>query len=123
MGVPEKVAVPLLFAVKVTPVGSVPVRVSVGAGYPVVVTVKLKAVPTVALVLAALVMAGAWLTVKTKDWVAGCPIPFEAVIVRLYTPVLPAAGVPAMVAVPFPLSVKPSPEGKVALLSLMDGVG
>ena len=61
MGVPEKVAVPLLFAVKVTPVGSVPVRVSVGAGYPVVVTVKLKAVPTVALVLAALVMAGAWL--------------------------------------------------------------
>ena len=123
MGVPEKVAVPLALAVKVTPVGSVPVRVSVGAGYPVVVTVKLKAVPTVALALAALVMAGAWLTVKAKGWVAGWPIPFVAVIVRLYRPVVPAAGVPAMVAVPFPLSVKLSPEGNAALLSLMDGVG
>ena len=72
MGVPEKVAVPLPLAVKVTPVGSVPVRASVGAGYPVVVTVKLKAVPTVALALAALVMAGAWLTVKAKaGWPAG----------------------------------------------------
>ena len=83
VGVPEKVAVPLLLAVKVTPVGRVPVRDSVGVGYPVVVTVKLKAVPTVALALAALVMAGAWLTVKAKDWAAGCPVPFEAVIVRL----------------------------------------
>ena len=70
MGVPEKVAVPLALAVKVMPVGSVPVRASVGAGYPVVVTVKLKAVPTVALALAALVMAGAWLACAVTATVA-----------------------------------------------------
>ena len=34
-GVPAMVAVPLLPGVKVTPVGSVPVLVRVGSGYPV----------------------------------------------------------------------------------------
>ena len=43
----------------VTPLGSVPVSVRDGAGAPVVVTVKLPAVPTVNVVLLALVMPGA----------------------------------------------------------------
>src|SRR5215469_684711 len=70
VGVPAMVAVPLLLAVKLSPAGSVPaVRVSAGTGEPVAVMVKLKAVPTVAVALAALVMAGAWFTVRTNDWV------------------------------------------------------
>ena len=43
-----------------TPLGRVPVSLSAGVGEPVVVTVKLPAVPTVKVVLLALVMAGAW---------------------------------------------------------------
>jgi hypothetical protein len=42
----------------VTPLGSVPVSASVGVGDPVVVTVKLPAVPTVNVALFALVIAG-----------------------------------------------------------------
>ncbi len=47
VGVPAMVAVPLPLSTKVTPVGRVPVHPSAGAGYPVVVTAKLKAVPSV----------------------------------------------------------------------------
>ena len=50
-----------------------PVSVRVGAGVPVVVTGKVKAVPTLAVSDAALVMAGAEaaeLTVSVKLWVA-----------------------------------------------------
>jgi hypothetical protein len=43
----------------VTPLGSVPVSRSDGVGVPVAVTVKLPAVPTVNVVLFALVIAGA----------------------------------------------------------------
>jgi len=46
-------------AVNVTPVGSVPDSLRVGAGKPVVVTVNVPAAPTVNIVLVALVMAGA----------------------------------------------------------------
>ena len=46
-------------ATNVTPLGSAPVSVRVGAGVPVVVTVKLPAVPAVNVVLLALVIAGA----------------------------------------------------------------
>ena len=53
-------AVPLEFAVMVTPLGSVPESVTPGVGDPVVVTVKLPAVPSVNVVALALVMAGAW---------------------------------------------------------------
>ena len=53
----------------------------VGVGVPVTVTLKLPAVPIVNVVLAALVMAGAWLTVSVKLWVAGVPTPLLAVIV------------------------------------------
>jgi hypothetical protein len=54
-----------------------------GAGYPVVFTLKLKAVPTVAVALAALVMAGAWSTVMTRLWVALGLTPLVAVMVWL----------------------------------------
>ena len=73
---------PLPLSTNVTPVGSVPVSLSAGVGKPVVVTVKLPAVPTVKVVLLALVMAGAWLTVRVKVWVASLPTPLEAVKVR-----------------------------------------
>jgi hypothetical protein len=57
---------------KVTPVGSVSVMLSlnIGAGTPLAVTMKLPAEPTVKIVLEALVKAGAELTVKVKVWVA-----------------------------------------------------
>ena len=72
-GVPLSTPVVVL---NVTPLGSVPLSLSVGVGTPVAVTVKLPAVPTVKVVLLALVMAGAWvawLTVRVKVWVAWCP--------------------------------------------------
>jgi hypothetical protein len=57
-GLPDRVAVPLPLLAKVTPLGSDPDAATVGAGYPEVVKLKLKALPTVAVVEAALVMAG-----------------------------------------------------------------
>jgi hypothetical protein len=66
----------------VTPLGSAPVSVRVGVGDPVVVTVKLPAVPTVNVVLAALVIAGgAWFTFNVKLWLVAVPTPLLAVIV------------------------------------------
>ena len=56
------VGVPLstpVAALNVTPLGSVPVSVNVGAGLPVAVTVNVPAVPTVKVVLFALVIADA----------------------------------------------------------------
>jgi hypothetical protein len=58
-GVPLSVAVPFPLSLNVTPLGSAPDSVSEGVGVPVVVTVKLPAVPTVNVVLFALVIAGA----------------------------------------------------------------
>jgi hypothetical protein len=55
-GVPLNVAVPLPLSRNVTPLGSVPVSVNEGVGDPVAVTVKLPAVPTVNVVLLALVI-------------------------------------------------------------------
>ena len=52
--------------VKVTPAGNVPVCDTVGVGKPVVVTVNVPGVPTVKVVLAALVIAGACWTVNVK---------------------------------------------------------
>jgi len=57
-GVPVSVAVPFLLLVKLTPLGSVPVLVSDGAGVPLAVTVKLPSVPAVNVVLLVLVIAG-----------------------------------------------------------------
>jgi hypothetical protein len=81
-------------ALKVTPAGKVPDSLRVSAGNPLAVTVKLLALPTVNAALLALVIAGAWSIVSVKLCVAAEPTPLEAVIVRLYAPAVPAAGVP-----------------------------
>lgn|SRR5215472_17838 len=68
-GVPESVPVPFPLSLKVTPLGSAPVSVSDGVGVPVVVTENVPAVPTVNVLLLALVITGAafgLLTVSAK---------------------------------------------------------
>ena len=67
---PDRVPVPSPLAVKVIPAGSVPARSSVGTGVPVVVTLKLKALPAVAVSVAALVIASPLLIVSRKLWLA-----------------------------------------------------
>src|SRR5271169_115280 len=57
-GLPARVPVALPLSVKVTPPGRVPLTARVGVGEPVVVTGKVNVLPTVAVVLAALVKAG-----------------------------------------------------------------
>ena len=64
--VPLIVAVPSVFAVQEMPVGRFPVLVRVGVGEPVVVTVKLKAWPAVAVAAAALVIVSPLLTVRVS---------------------------------------------------------
>ena len=59
VGVPASVPVPLWLSVNVTPAGKVPVRVIVGIGKPLVVTVKDNGVPFGTVMLAALVNNGA----------------------------------------------------------------
>src|SRR5271157_2354479 len=81
-GVPLSVAVPLPLSANITPLGKAPVSLRLGVGEPVAVTVKLPAAPTVKAALLALVMAGAWLTVRVKVWAVGLPTPLEAVKVR-----------------------------------------
>jgi hypothetical protein len=108
--------------VRVTPVGSVPVFVREGVGKPVVVTVKVPAPPTENVVLAPLVIAGAWSTVSVKDCVAFGVIPFCAAMEKEYVLPVPAAGVPLRVAVPFLLSTKVTPVGS-APVGVRDGVG
>ena len=92
-------------ALSVTPLGRVPVVVKVKLlGWPVAVTVKLPAVPTVKVVSAVLVIVADSVTVSVKFWVAAVPTPLVAVKVRLYTPPVPVAGVPASTV---PLKVTP----------------
>ena len=82
-GVPATVAVPLLLSVNVTPVGNVPVCVIVMPGFrgkPVVVTVNVwPARPGANVALFALVIAGAWFTVRVKDCGGVEPTTFVAV--------------------------------------------
>jgi hypothetical protein len=80
-GVPASVAVPLPLFVNVTPAGKHAALESVALGNPVVVNVKVPAVPTVKIVALTLVMAGAWLTVSVKACVAVAPTPLLALIV------------------------------------------
>ena len=111
-GVPARVAVPSPLSVNVTPVGSAPFSDNRQRGYPVVVTVYVPAWPAVKVVPAGLVIRhAAALTVRVKFWVASGVTPFVAVMVNLYVP--PVVGVPASVAVPFPLSVNVTPVGSV----------
>jgi hypothetical protein len=86
---------------------------------PVAVSVKVPGVPTVKVVLFALVIARPGLTVNVKFWIASAPAPLWAVKVMGYVPPLPAAGVPLSVPVE---AVNVSPLGSVPV-SLSDGVG
>ena len=82
-GVPLNVPVPLPLSTNVTPAGSVaPPSVRDGAGNPVVVTMKFPAAPIVNVVLAALVIAGAWRTFSVKACVAVGRTPLAAVKLR-----------------------------------------
>jgi hypothetical protein len=110
-GVPASVAVPSPLSVNVTPDGSVSGAGKMHVGYPVVVTVKVPAWPTVKVAESALVIWHAWSTVRVKLWVAAGLTPFVAVMVNGYGPLVFAAGVPEIVAVPSPLSVHVSPGG------------
>ena len=67
----------------VTPEGNAPLSLSVGAGEPVAVTVKVPAVPTENVVLFALVIAAVWLIVSVKLCTAFEPTPLLAVNVML----------------------------------------
>ena len=81
-GVPDNVAVPLLLLTKVTPVGSAPdslMLMPAPVGKPVVVTEKVPAIPTVKVVLFALVIVGASLTVRVKFWAGVDPAALLAV--------------------------------------------
>src|SRR5207245_5127650 len=118
-GVPLRTPVVVL---NVTPVGSVPVSLNVGVGVPGAVTGNVPGVPTVKVVLLALVITGAVFTVRVKLWVAGVPTVLLAVNVMGYIAAVPAAGVPLSVPVPFPLSVKVTPLGS-APVSVRVGVG
>jgi len=69
--------------VNVTPAGNAPVSLKVGLGVPVAVTVKVPGVPTVNVVLLALVITGAVFTVSVKLWLAGVPTPLVAVNVMV----------------------------------------
>ena len=79
-GVPLSVPVPSPLSTNVTPPGSAtPVRVIAATGDAVVVTVNVPATPTLKLVVLALVIVGAWLTVSVKAWGAVDPAVFVAV--------------------------------------------
>ena len=109
-------------SVNVSHDGSVPVSVNEHvAGTPAVVTVKVPACPTVKVVPARLVIWHAWLTVRVKLWVAlKGAIRLRAVIVNVYVPVAPVAGIPESVAVPFPLSLNLTPDGSGGTASVAD---
>jgi hypothetical protein len=75
-------------AEKVTPAGSVPVSLKVGVGIPVAVTVNDAAAPTLNVVLAGLVMAGArWpVPCMVTLWLAA--VAFRALSVNVATPLI-----------------------------------
>ena len=74
--------------------GSDPVSVKVGAGYPVASTVKVPAVPAAKVAELPEVIVGAWSTVSVNVWVALGLVPLAAVMVIAKLPPVPAAGVP-----------------------------
>ena len=68
----------LPLSTRVTPVGRLPFSEMAAAGKPVVVTVKLPALPTMKVVLEPEVMAEASSTVSVNDWLAAFPTPLVA---------------------------------------------
>src|SRR5450755_1307485 len=115
------VAVPFPLSVNVSVPGSVPDSVMAAAGYPVVVTVYVPATPVVKAAMLGLVMLGASLLVKVKLWDT-LPVPLVAVIWIGKLPPLLDWAVPAIVAVPLPLSVNEIPVGS-APVSVSAGAG
>ena len=99
-GAPASVAVPSWLSLNLTPRGSAPFSDKPGVGAPVDLTVKAQALPAVHVVWLALMIPGAWLTVRAKVWVASGMTSFVALIVNGYGPAVFAAGVPASVAAP-----------------------
>ena len=73
-GVPLIVAEPLALALNVTPEGRLPDSVTDAAGNPVVVTLNVRAEPTLVVADAAEVMAEASSTVSVKAWLAEPPL-------------------------------------------------
>ena len=98
MGVPLRVAVPSWLSLKLTLPGKEPASVKLGVGYPVVTTVNDPGVPINNVALFALVMAGAWFTVRVKVCVTEGPTPFCAVMLMVYMPLV--VGIPLSVPVP-----------------------
>ena len=68
-----------------------------GTGKPVAVTVKVHATLVAQVVLATLVITGAWFTVSVKFWVSCGLMPFFATNLKERTPPEPGAGVPESV--------------------------
>jgi hypothetical protein len=124
-GVPMSVALPSLLSVNVTPLGRAPVSLNVGGvgNPPDVVTVNVPKELTVNVALSALVIDGASSTVSVNDWVASGLTPFDAVIVNEYVPPVARPGVPASVAVPSPLSVNVTPEGRAPDSDSVSAIG
>jgi hypothetical protein len=96
--------------------------VIVGVVVPIAVTVNDPATPEVKVADPALVIASdPLMTLSVKAWVV-VPLVLAALMVSGNEPSLAAVRVPVMVAVPFPLSVKVTPEGRVPV-SVSAGVG
>ena len=83
------------------------------------VTGTLKAVPTLAVYEPALVMAGAWSTVRVKLWVTEA-VPLVAVMMNVDVPA--TVGVPDRVAVPLAPVTKVTPAGRLPV-ALTAGAG
>ena len=80
-GVPAKVAVPSPLSVKVTPLGSAPLSLRAATGKPLLTMIIDSCAPVMTVALLALVMAGAWSTVRVKFcWALGS-VPLLALIV------------------------------------------
>src|ERR1039458_2116876 len=95
----------------------VELEVTVLAQSPVVLTVAVKPPPVVPLAGRLLidgVVGVAWPTVRVNDWVASGLVPLWAGVGEGEVRRGPAAGVPARVAVPLPLSTKVTPLGRAA---------
>ncbi len=102
----------------VTPAGNVPaVTLTVGAGKPVITTLNEPALPTVKVVLFALVIAGAALTTTVKACVAFGSVPLVAVSVTGKDPL--CVGVPDS----SPAADSVRPVGSTPLVTLTVGAG
>jgi hypothetical protein len=111
----------MLVAVHVVTLAVIPLNVTVPVDpkfAPVIVT----GVPTVPEFVDRLVIAGPWFTVSVKVCWAAVPMPLLAANVRVYVPLVPAAGDPPSVPVPLALVVNVTPLGS-APDSLSEAVG